>query len=351
MKRKKVAIIGHFGADKNFLDGQTIKTKVLYKELSDKGVYVKKVDTYYRSHNVIKLICDLFIAIITCKHIIILVAENGMKKMFPILYFCSKFLRKKIYHAVIGASLAQRVMTYKNFKKYLNSFCANWCETKGLVKKLQQLGVSNAELLYNCKRLNPVSENALVKNEGEPYRLCMFSRVMKEKGIEDGVIAVKSINEKCGRVVYILDIYGQVDSKQKEWFEKVQREFPPYIRYCGVIPYDESVDVLKNYFALLFPTRYWTEGVPGTIIDAYAAGLPVIASKWENFDNIIDETTGIGYEFNNVDDLIDVLDYIKANPDYIEERKKDCIEKYKQFSPEVIIDQILKKMEIRVKPL
>ena len=33
MKNKRIAIVGHFGGKKDFLDGQTIKTKVLYNEL------------------------------------------------------------------------------------------------------------------------------------------------------------------------------------------------------------------------------------------------------------------------------------------------------------------------------
>ena len=63
-----------------------------------------------------------------------------------------------------------------------------------------------------------------------------------------------------------------------------------------------SVDVLKSYFFLLFPTKCPGEGIPGTIIDAYAAGLPVVSSLYPNFAEIIDEgVTGLGYEFDNVD--------------------------------------------------
>lgn len=33
MKNNKIAIIGHFGGNEERLDGQTIKTKILYDEL------------------------------------------------------------------------------------------------------------------------------------------------------------------------------------------------------------------------------------------------------------------------------------------------------------------------------
>lgn len=343
---RKIAIIGHFGGDKVFLDGQTIKTKVFYEELQNSvnGLCIKKVDTYYKKHNLIKLLVDFFVAIFSCKHIIVLVAGNGMRIMFPILHFCSKVLGKRVYHSVIGASLAKRVVKHKHLKKYLNSFRVNWCETKGLVNQLQELGVTNAELLYNCKRLIPVLETGLTDSLRQPYRLCTFSRVMREKGLEDAVCAVKSINDKYGQVIYTLDIYGQIDPAQEEWFENIKKDFPPYVRYRGSVPYDESVEVLKNYFALLFPTHYWTEGVPGTIIDAYASGLPVIASKWENFDNIINDDTGIGYDFDCIDSLTEVLDYIQKNPAFLITKKQHCVETYQKFSPEAVMNIVLQKM-------
>ena len=40
-----------------------------------------------------------------------------------------------------------------------------------------------------------------------------------------------------GRIVYELDIYGQVDSEQIEWFESLERTFPEYIRYKGLVPF------------------------------------------------------------------------------------------------------------------
>ena len=346
-KKTKIAIIGHFGGDENLLNGQTIKTKILYEELSQReNVRIRKVDTYYKDHNVFKLFWSFLVAIMTSKHFVLLVAENGMRMMFPILYFCSKFLKKKVYHAVIGASLANRVNANPKYKKYINSFCVNWCETKGLTEKLLDAGVTNAELLYNCKRLTPVSINETDISPDQPYKLCTFSRVMKEKGIEDAIYAVKAVNEKYGKTVYTLDVYGQVDADQIEWFENVKNTLPSYVKYCGEIPFDKSVEVLKDYFCLLFPTQYVTEGVPGTIIDAYAAGLPVIASKWENYDNIIDENTGIGYGFGCMEEFIEVLDNVQKSPNRIIEMKKHCVEKYHHFSPDVVIKKVLKKMEI-----
>jgi glycosyltransferase involved in cell wall biosynthesis len=58
----------------------------------------------------------------------------------------------------------------------------------------------------------------------------------------------------------------------------MQKRFPEYVVYGGVVPFNKSVEVLKDYFAVLFPTYYEGEGFAGTIIDAHSAGVPIIAS-------------------------------------------------------------------------
>lgn len=61
-----------------------------------------------------------------------------------------------------------------------------------------------------------------------------------------------------------------------------------------MVPFNQSTEVLKNYDALLFPTYYEGEGFAGTIIDAFAAGLPVIASDWKYNSEIIKQgITGV----------------------------------------------------------
>ena len=73
------------------------------------------------------------------------------------------------------------------------------------------------------------------------------------------------------------------------------RSFPKYVSYGGKVPFDKSVDILKNYFALLFPTYYDGEGFAGTLIDAFSAGVPVIASDWKYNAEIVNEKVGIVY--------------------------------------------------------
>lgn len=86
---------------------------------------------------------------------------------------------------------------------------------------------------------------------------------------------------------------------------------------------------------LIFPTRFYTEGIPGTIIDGYAAGIPVLSAKWESYSDVVDENkSGVGYEFNNVKSLKNKLLYCVNNPKIVNEMKEYCLFKSKEFTIE-----------------
>ena len=113
---------------------------------------------------------------------------------------------------------------------------------------------------------------------------------------------------------------------------------PDEIHYGGIIPYDKSTEVLKDYFVLLFPTHFWTEGFPGTLIDAMAAGVPAIASDCPSCKELItDGKTGLLYTFGNTSQLTERLILCANHPEIINNMKPACLSKAKEYLPENII--------------
>jgi len=84
-------------------------------------------------------------------------------------------------------------------KNYLSNFNGIYLETHNMINSLKELGLYNTLYLPNFKRLDVLCEEELVYPVEKPYRLCTFSRVMKEKGVEDAIEAVK----ETGRVTAI----------------------------------------------------------------------------------------------------------------------------------------------------
>lgn len=342
----KIGICGHYGGNNNFLDGQTVKTKIITKELEKEfgDNEVKKVDTFGGKRRLVPIILNLISLVMSCKNIIILPAHNSLRIFAPLLAFMNNFYHRKLHYVVIGGWLPDFVAKRKYLQRALMSFDSIYVETNVMKTKLVAMGFNNVIVMPNCKELNILKPEELVYAKDEPYKLCTFSRVMKEKGIEDAVDAVIAVNEEMGRIVYTLDIYGQIDGNQVEWFKKLEERFPKYIKYKGLVDFDKTTQVLKDYFMLLFPTYYDGEGFAGTLIDAMAAGVPVIASDWRYNTEIVNEKTGYVYPVHDNHALVDRLIGVGNNPDLLLSKKSGCLKEAEKYRPENVIQRLTSKL-------
>lgn len=343
----KICIVGHFGFGKNLLNGQTVKTKIIASEIEKRcgKENVKLVDSSGGIKNVPKLVSKIPKLLKRNENIIILPARNGLRVLTPALCFWNKFFKKKLHYVVIGGWLPQFVSGRKRLAANLKKFCGIYVETETMRQALVGLGFDNVYVMPNCKKLTVLSEDELICPESAPYKLCTFSRIMKEKGIEDAVSAVTEVNEKLGYRAYSLDIYGQTDAAQTEWFESLKSKFPDYIRYGGEVPYDKSVETLKEYFALLFPTYYDGEGFAGTLIDAFSAGVPVIASDWKYNTEIVNENVGYIFKTGNPAELYDLLIKTAKEPSLLLGKKKNCLREAEKYKAENAIKVLLERIE------
>lgn len=346
--KKNILLCGYFAFNTNDNGGQPVKSRELYHGLCEyfPEAEISYTETMGWKRHPFRLVKDYIKKSKNADCIIMLPAHNGLPVFARLLLFSKQRRNKKIYYDVIGGWLPEKLSENPSLLKVLKKFDGIWVETSSMKSDLNALGLQNIVVLPNFKKLNFLTASQMKSDFPQPYKLCTFSRVIKEKGIEDAVEAVRYINEKAERTCFTLDIYGQIDSGYAERFSQLREEFPEYVQYGGLIPYNKSVEVLKDYFALLFPTQYYTEGIPGTIIDAYAAGVPVITSLWKNQSDIFDHgLTGLGYKFGDPDGLKNALEIALDNPDNFVAMKENCLKKAKMFEPSAVIEYIKELIE------
>lgn len=344
----KVSVLGHFGAGETLLNGQTVKTEIITEELQRRfgREQVLRIDTHGGWKTLVKVPFQTISALKNSKNILIFPAQNGLRIYAPLLSFFRHFFKgRKLHYIVIGGWLPQFLTKRNGLAKALKNFDGIYVETGTMKSALEARGFENVFVMPNCKKLTVLSENELVYPQGVPYKLCTFSRVMREKGIEDAVKTVTAVNQSFGRTVFSLDIYGQVDENQTEWFGALQRTFPDYIRYGGLISFDKSVETLKEYFALLFPTYYEGEGFAGTLIDAYSAGVPVIASDWKYNTELVNENVGYVYKTRDNAALAELLSTVATNPTLILKKKNACLYEVKKYQIENAVSILLNLIE------
>lgn len=348
---KKACVIGHFGFGQKLLNGQTVKAHIVADALAKHygAEAIERIDSHCTRGALWNLLRMPFLtlrAVRKSENVVILPAENGLRVIAPLLSFWNAFFRRGLHYAVIGGWLAPFLETRKGLSRVLSRFRGIYVETSTMQKALNGMGLSNVFLMPNCKDLPILTSEEVELPLVEPYRLCTFSRVMREKGIEDAVTAVSRANEALGRTAFTLEIYGQVDAAQTEWFDALQKTFPEFVRYGGLVPYTESVATLKGSAALLFPTHFYTEGIPGTVIDAYAAGVPVISARWESFSDIIREgVTGIGFPMQDTDALTKLLVELSSSPERISSLREGCLRAAREYTPECAILALTERMD------
>lgn len=344
----KLGICGHFGTGRELLNGQTIKTKniaaVLIKEFGEEQVF--SVDTHEGIKAIFRLCVQVCRMFSKCRNIIFLPAQHALLFLGPLFFFYNRIFHRSLHYVVIGGWLPQFLKEHKWIYVILKEMKGIYVETSEMKKLLEERKMKNVYLMRNFKTGKPITQRELVYAWTRPYPLCTFSRIVKEKGIEDAVKAVILVNEKLGTQVFRLDIYGLVEPAYQTRWEKLKKNFPEYIHCVGPVPVEKSREIIRNYYALLFPTFYAGEGLAGTLIDAMSAGVPVIASDWKyNCETVIPNRTGILVPPGNPEKLMHCLLEIAGNPEWWNGMKLTCLEEAGRYVPEQVTKVLIENLE------
>ncbi len=112
---------------------------------------------------------------------------------------------------------------------------------------------------------------------------CVFiGQIKSEKGVFDIIDSVRDREDiSC-------DFYGQHVEKDMNRFLREMERCPNY-RYAGVLARDEVMETLRRYDVLLLPTTHPGEGYPAVILEAFAAGVPVITTDWKSIPELVED--------------------------------------------------------------
>jgi glycosyltransferase involved in cell wall biosynthesis len=87
------------------------------------------------------------------------------------------------------------------------------------------------------------------------------------------------------------------------------------IQYLGPLAHNRVIEQLKRAAFLVLPSE-WYEGFPHVILEAYACGVPIIASRIGTLSDVIsDGRTGLLYQPENPDDLAAKVTWLMRHPD------------------------------------
>ena len=114
-----------------------------------------------------------------------------------------------------------------------------------------------------------------------------------------------------------------------------------FIEYRGALQPSEIYTNLSKYDVMLLPTHFYTEGLPGSVVDAYISGIPVIVTEWKHSHEFVDNgKSGYIVPFDNgLKEMVDGA----LNADLKEEDAQANIEFAKALDAE---DTIRKNLDL-----
>lgn len=283
-------MIGAVAIGEKTTDGETIKNQMLLRRFEDLYDQVITIDTIrWRKHPLVllqllwKLLCNRTTPVVIS-------ASISSRWLLDFLYYVP--LNKNINYWVIGGALPQRIKAGIFKLRSLAKLNSVIVEGKKMAIELQEMGLNNVVHVPNFK---PIEYTPTLKQRAlDRIHFVFMSRIHPKKGIYEIVEACKELNLEGYEQRFDIDFYGAIESG-------FETEFRQLISACHNTQYkgflnltnNDGYETLAKYDTMLFPTYWDNEGFPGIVIDAYIAGLPIIASDWNlNAELIIENQTG-----------------------------------------------------------
>lgn len=327
--------------------GAVVKARELYKELVSQyeRKYVSHLDIFGWKKNKANILLRMIMAAMRNKQFILVISETSTA-FLQYLLTLKKIFQIKLHYVLVGASMGVTLRENKERIPFVQKMDAVYVEVPSLKTELEEIGLTNIHILYNFKKLQQKETRSRGLASQDVFRLCVFSRISEDKGVTDAIEAVSAINNQYPDIHCCLDLYGEIHPPYKETFEMLVSN-DKNICYCGVIPYDQVSSAMEDYDCFLFPTRrFTTEGLPGSLIDAFAAGLPIISSRWGYSNQFLAENeTCIFYPFQSKEGLKEAIVYAYCHPKVLEELHINCLKQYEPYSPQKAIQSLLENLD------
>ena len=339
-KKNKIILIGAIREGKVPNCGETMKNQLFikrYKELFDE---VKTIDTLNWQNRPWIILKVLFMLIFNQDASIVLSASTSVRYLINFLYYIP--IHKKVYFWVVGEGLSKAIDNGMYKIEALNKMKKILIQGQSMVQELKQKNVHNVCYIPNSK---PIIFHPIIKQKSNgQFRFVFLSRIHPDKGVRE-IISASNLLMAKGYKNFIIDFYGNIEAKFKDEFltliaENNSIEYKGFLNLLTEGAYKE----LSQYDIMLFPTYWAGEAFPGVVIDANIAGVPIIASDWNQNKYVVrHRKTGIIIPPHNVDAIVTEMENFILGRYDLFEMKNNCNEYIQQYDYKKVLSRELFK--------
>lgn len=327
-----ILVLGYFGFRKDKLDGQTVKTRDLYRlvkeQIADKNVsYYDTEELKFNRFSIFKM----FWVVSRCKILVYLPAQNNLKFFFPIIFLLSLISSVKIHYFVVGGWLKEFLSHLPVHRMMLRYIAGIHTETQRMKNELEEnYHFKNVDTFPNFRFFDFTPQHT----ESDKLRLVFMARVMKQKGLDwifelADYIAINQLQDR-----FSITFFGQINDDDCEYFKQEVQNYS-FVEYKGPLQPSEIHDTLSKYDVMLLPTHFYTEGLPGSVVDAYISGIPVLVTDWKHAHEFVEDgVSGYIVPFENgQQQMIEKVMLLKKDKELLRQLQSNVLVKRMEFAP------------------
>ncbi|SFR79547.1 glycosyltransferase family 4 protein [[Clostridium] aminophilum] len=345
----EVIYVGWINKGKTADCGETMKNQLCISKLETFGVKCLQMDfKNWRKHPWVLI--QLAWNMLTKKNATLILSTSA-KNVYPLMKLMKTIgWRGNSVHWVIGGNFGQKVQNNDFKAETVNYMKHTLVESRLMVEQLEACGVTGVKEVPNFKPIEYYPAlNEKYPATTKPLRLVFLSRIMPEKGCDYIFEAAGILNEEGFADKYIIDFYGKVKNEYKDvFFRKIS--MLENVNYKGFLNLriKEGYDQLAAYDAMLFPTYWISEGLAGVFIDAFIAGVPMIATDWaHNKAFLQEEETALFIPVHDVMALKNKIQECIEGKYDLQEMSKKCQKEADRFNVDnVITEGLLKEIGV-----
>lgn len=316
MSSSRILVIGAVNPHCAEAGGQVVRTANVLKLLRQNthgNVLIRIFDTQQLRINPL-LSFQLVWEILRSQDVLLMPSVNGLRVLLGPVALLSRLSGKTLVIVAIGGWLDTYLLNHARHVHYLQMCKAVLVQNENVRANLQKsFNLKNVRIFPNFR----IFETPLIsspQNTSDTFQLVFMARVSEVKGVDMLFKLADFLKEKFGDSNFNIDIFGPIDIEYEDSFNKSVRQSPS-VRYRGIIKQEHVMSTLQNYQALLLPTRH-PEGFPGSVLEAYLAGIPVIVSRWRHASEAVEHgVSGLIFEMDNQSGFNQHVADLFENPD------------------------------------
>lgn len=142
-------------------------------------------------------------------------------------------------------------------------------------EKLISIGIKSDKIYVLSTMVDADKYRPDKKDFFPPYKLLFCARLVREKGVYEAIEGMKYITNESPNTTLTVMGGGEELENLREYARKIGVENK--VIFTGYVPENKKIEIFKKAHIFIYPS-YYGEGFPTVILEAMAAGLPVITT-------------------------------------------------------------------------